>query len=100
MNFQTMFRRVLHLPSHSFETRLPLSPYAMEVRKHDLGGLWWWQSLIEIALNVLIILATIWIACRIGPEGFPVLWTLVLGLAFTMAPRLVNFRFLPDDHQV
>jgi hypothetical protein len=93
MNFRTKFRKVLYLPSNIFETRMPLSPHAMEVRKHDLGGLWWWQSLIEIALNALIILATIWMACRIGPEGFPVLWILVLGFAFIMAPRLVTFRF-------
>lgn len=93
MNFKTMFRKVVYLPTSSFETRLPLSPHAIEVRKHDLGGLWWWQSLIEIALNVLLILATIWMACRLGPDGFPVLWILVLGLAFAIAPRLVTFRF-------
>jgi hypothetical protein len=93
MKLQTMFRKVVHLPSNSFETRLPMSSHAMELKKHYLGGLWWWQSLIEVALNALIILATIWMACRIGPEGFPVLWILVFGLAFTIAPRLVTFRF-------
>ena len=92
MNFKTMVRKALYLPNNSFETRRPLSPHAMEVRKYDLGGLWWWQSLIEVTLNAFIILATIWMACRIGPEGFPVLWILVLGLVFTIAPRLVTFR--------
>lgn len=92
MSFTVVLRHVFCRPRHSFETRLPISSHALEVRKHDLGGLWWWQSLMEIAFNIFIALATLWFACRFGPEGSGLLWVLVVFLALLIAPQKVAFR--------
>jgi hypothetical protein len=101
-------KKLLLSTSYGHDTITPMSPSTLKIERHDPGGLYYWQDLAEIGINILFFSATIWLASLINP-AYAVIWTIVCVTAFavtnldlrfkffTPRPKTVSIRYIPAE---